>query len=572
MGLEGSQSDKLDVRGRLKRYAALRAALRAVSPAFPPETSLELQERVQELSGRLRRAAFPEEEPGEATQTPLHAELEQIDQAWAEFSRELLSLVSDLPLSQLRATLPAVQESNPEELLALLDLCVADERPLGKRWNLLDYLVTVASTETDDGRKRVALDPATLTPSLEALCTETGERSDADLEDLVQEFQAAGEQITRGEPLAPIRARLRDTKTSAVTRLLAPDVLRSVIACNVALWNRLEELTEVDRTLAAAERRRLDAGPAAPEAGRAEAPCASVFESQSMRDLETALCERLRGSEPSGDVAGLLDRLDTSSLSRVEEAAFTHWEDERSSRVARFAAILGLIMHQQEMMSECLAEIGAGRDTLRDGWVPEIAQELLAATEERLSDRSGATDAARLAEVRIRFLRTASERSLWSEGDSAADDEKAAPEPKRPARSAKRRKLPRGAKLPRTELSIGKRVALAAGVCLVAAAVGLHFWISGRQTVRIYSEAQVAEISPHLESVYRSEHGYGPLLIGTLNAGWAELSAEERAAVGGEIGAQLRLDGVDEVMLFDKQQRLEIHYRDQQLRRAARPY
>ncbi len=245
MGLEGSQSDKLDVRGRLKRYAALRAALRAVSPAFPPETSGSLQERAQELSGRLRRAASPDEQPEAAKQTPLHVELERIDQAWVEFARELLSLVSDLPLSQLRATLPAVQESNPDEVLALLDLCVADERALGERWNLLDYLVTLASTETDDGRKRVALDPATLTPSLEALGTETGEHTDADLEDLVREFQAARDQISRGEPLAPIRTRLRDTKKSAVTRLPAPDVLRAVIACNVALWNRLEELTEV---------------------------------------------------------------------------------------------------------------------------------------------------------------------------------------------------------------------------------------------------------------------------------------------------------------------------------------
>ena len=571
MGLEGSQSDKLDVRGRLKRYAALRAALRAVSPAFPPETSVALQERVQELSGRLRRVAFPEEQPAEATETPLHVELEQIDQAWAEFARELLSLVFDLPLSQLRATLPAVQESNPDEVLALLDLCVADERALGERWNLLDYLVTLASTETDDGRKRVARDPAMLTPSLEALCTETGEHTDADLEDLVRKFQAAGEQISRGEPLAPIRAHLRDTKTSAVTRLLAPDVLRSVIACNVALWNRLEELTEVDRTLAAAERRRLDPGQAAPESARAEAPCTSVFDSQSMRELETALGERLRGSEPSGDAKGLLDRIDTSSLSRVEEAAFTNWEDERSSRVARVAATLGLIMRQPEKMSEHLTELGASRDTLGDGWIPEIARELLAATEERLSDRSGATDAARLAEVRIRFLRTASERSLWSEGDPAAEDETAAPEHKRPARSAKRRKAPRPAKLPRTELSIGKRIAVAAGVCLVAAAIALHFWVSGRETVRIYSESQVAEISPHLESVYRSEHGYGPLLIGTLKESWAELSAEERVAIGSEIGKQLRLDGVDEVMLFDQRQRLEIHYRDEQLRRAARP-
>ena len=177
MGLEGSQSDKLDVRGRLKRYAALRAALRAVSPAFPPETSGALQERAQELSGRLRRAASPDEQPEAAAQTPLHVELDQIDKAWEEFARELLSLVSDLPLSQLRATLPAVQESNPEEVLALLDLCVADERALGERWNLLDYLVTLASTETDDGRKRVALDPATLTPSLEALCAATGCRA-----------------------------------------------------------------------------------------------------------------------------------------------------------------------------------------------------------------------------------------------------------------------------------------------------------------------------------------------------------------------------------------------------------
>jgi hypothetical protein len=568
MGLEGSQNDRVDVRGRLKRYAALRAALRAVSPAFPPERSIQLQERVQELSSRLRRAAYPEEQAAAAAQAPLHAELEGIDREWAEFSRELLSLISELPLSQIRATLPAVQESNPQEVLALLDLCIADERAPSERWNLLDYIVTLASTETDAGRRRVARDPATLTPALEALCTETSERAADGLDELVSEFQGACEQITRGEPLTPVRARLRNAKTASVTRLLAPEVLRAVIACNVALWNRLEELTEADRTLAAAERRGLDSQRAASEPVLRPAPCVSVFDSEGIRTLEEAIGERLRGSETAAcGAADLLDRLDLPSLSRIEEMAFGDWEDERSARVVRVAGVVGLIMRRLEAMSQSLAEIGVTAEILREGWIPEIARELLAATQECLSSRAGATDAARLAEVQTRFLRTASEQSLWSE----AEPEDEAPAPERPATAPRReqRRRPREGRQP--DGATRRRIALAAGFCLVTAAVLLHLWINNKQTVLIYSAAQVAEISPHLDSAYRSAFGYGPLLIGTLKDDWGALSSAERVAIGKEIGAKLRFDGIDEVMLFDKRRRLEIHYAHQKLRHAARP-
>jgi hypothetical protein len=562
----------VDVRARLRRYAALRAAVRAISPAFPPDTSLELQERVQELSGRLRSAASAGGPSPDAGQASLRLELDRIEEEWDGFARDLIARISELPLSQIRATLPGVRESNPDELLALLDLWIADEETLADRWTLLDYMVTLAATETHSGRKRITGDPTALTAAFQALCTRTGEAAER-TDDLVRGFQGAWQKVRKGEALGPIRKELRDLKASAVSQLLAPDVLRAIVSCNVALWNRLEELTEVDRTLADAERRGLGAAKAAeaepPPAVRASG--ASVFDCEPIHALEAALQRRLRGEAGGSDAASqLLDRLDVSGLSRFEEMAFTSWADGNGPRAVRAAAVVGLLIRDPRAMAAQLAKLGIGTGKLRETWIPELAAELLGATEECLASRMRADEALRLAEVRTRFLRTASEQSLWSEE----------PEPARPAETpAKPRPRERPAPTPRrapkaearTSRSAARSLALAVGVALVIASVGLHFWVKGGETIATYSAAEVRGISPYLESAYRSSYGYGPLVIGTLGDDWAGLSHEERVTLGTEIGERLGLDGVDEVMLFDGRKRLEIHYTGSKLRHVAPP-
>jgi hypothetical protein len=568
MATEGTHIDRGDTQERGRRYASLRSAVRALSPALSPEKSLELQERVQELSGRIRLATSPETEGSkQEPEVALLAALESVDRELDEFHGELLSLVSDLPLSQVRATLPPVQEKNPDEVLALLEVCTGDDRGIMQRLSLLDYVITLASAETDAGRKRVALDPATLTPGVEALCEKANRYPTDEVVELVREFHSVREKVERGEPLGPLRKRARQVKRVAQARLLAQEVLRAAVACNVALWNRLEELTEVDRTLESAEFHGMEAlggagqTIASVEPGHAD----SVLDAEGIEALGAAIRTRLEGFEPAdGAASRLVDRLEIGRLSHSEERAFTEWQDDHTGRAVRSAVVVGLIARQIDGISQDLREAGVDAKTLREAWIPELASELLIAAQTCLTDHPDSGAAQSVAEVRTKLLRVAAEKGLWSEegltdeaGSTAAH-----------GRSAKRRQKEQGRSARESSIPTWP---LAAAACLLALAVVGYLQVTANPNVDLYSSSRLSEVSPYLESAYQTDSGRGPLLVGTLNEEWERLSGVERAAIGRKIGEHLGLEGVPEVMLFDAERNLEVHYADEKLRHVARP-
>ena len=564
MEFEGKHSDDGNVQERVDRYASLRAAFRAISPSLHPEKSVELQERVQELGSRVRHVATPDKEAQEGSRAVLRPSLEAIDWELDDFSRELLSLVSELSMSQLRATLPALQARNPDELLALLDVCIADERNLSRRLNLLDYLITLASTDTDSALKRVARDPATLTPALEALCEKAGVCPAEAVAELTREFDAGRAEIERGEPIGPARQQLRRLKKTAATRLLAPQVLRANVAFNGALWNRLEELKEIDRTLETAESQELESLESGESAStqHPQTSGSSVLESEGIRALESALCAQLQGSpEASGGAADVVQWLEVDSLSRHEKQAFTERADDPSARLLRIAVAVGLILRRLDDVPEILAEIGTDRALLRDAWIPELASQLLASTQARLSAGSESGEAQQLAEVRTKLLRLASEKSLWSGKGRTRGDGKTLSAGALTSRAQ-----------PRRDLESPIRIwPLALGACLLGLAVVGFLRLNASPETEFYSPARVESISPYLEAAHRTDSGSGPLLVGTLGNDWAKLPEAERAAIGRQIAKELSHDGIDHVMLFDGDRHLAIHYADGKLRYAARP-
>jgi hypothetical protein len=484
---------------------------------------------------------------------------------------ELRSLLSDLPLSQLRATLPPVHENNPEELVALLEICVLDERSLPERLSLVDYLITLASTETRSGSKRVARDPAELTPGLESVCAKASRCPTDQIVELVRQFHGVREEVERGDDIGPIRQRVRKLKQRAQMRLLAPEVLRASVACNVALWNRLEELTEVDRTLENAECRRLEAlvDGTGPEVRAEPAATESVFRSKGIAALAAAIRARLEGSQPpAGGASELVDGLPLGALCRSEETAFTEWEEDDAGRVMRAAVVVGLIIRRLDGLADGLGGIGIDAGTLCEAWISELASELLSVTEAHLSSGPPTGAALRVAEVRTRFLRLAAEKSLWSEADAAqAGDAALEQEPSGAPGSSRsgEAKEVRGGE----ERSLPGWPLLVAACLLVVAVVG-YFQVTANPAVELYSGSRLSEISRYLESAYGTDSGRGPLLVGTLTEEWSALSGVERVAVGKEIGEKLGLDGVPEVMLFDGNRRLEVHYAEGRLRHVAR--
>lgn len=104
-------------------------------------------------------------------------------------------------------------------------------------------------------------------------------------------------------------------------------------------------------------------------------------------------------------------------------------------------------------------------------------------------------------------------------------------------------------------------------VCAVALAVGasLYFTESKNTKVAFFSEEQLEEISPHIESGYRNGKGVGPAFVGTLRAQWETLPAAEREASGRAIEKALLAQGISEFMFFDKRRQLMLQYAEDRL-------
>jgi hypothetical protein len=236
----------------------------------------------------------------------------------------------------------------------------------------------------------------------------------------------------------------------------------------------------------------------------------------------------------------------------------------------RIAATIGLIIRRLADVPELLAEVGVDRGILRDAWIPELASQLLAATQARLSAHSESGEAQRLAEVRTKLLRIASERSLWSSRNpTRGGGTTRAPGAERQAAIARGRG---SAAQPLRDLESPIRIwPLALGACLLGLALVGFLQLNESPQTEHYSPARAQRISPYLEAAHRTDSGSGPLLVGTLGNGWTELSAAERRSMGKQIAEELSHDGIDHVMLFDKSRHLEIHYADGKLRYAARP-
>ena len=78
-------------------------------------------------------------------------------------------------------------------------------------------------------------------------------------------------------------------------------------------------------------------------------------------------------------------------------------------------------------------------------------------------------------------------------------------------------------------------------------------------TTKLFSPAELKRVSIYLESGYRDGSGAGRLFVGTLLDPWLDLDAGQQHSLAEEAVAVLRHAGVEEVMLFDRLLRLQVH-------------
>lgn len=571
------------VAARIERYTSLRGALRAVHPSTRFQESDQLDEAFREVRGWLRQAAAGSGDPVDGG---AGAWLAKIDFGLDAIGGEIIGRLRGIPLAQLRATLPQLCQSHPDEVAALLDLWLSEPERALEWHDLVDYVVTLLACDVVEGRRRLARDPVRVTALLEQTCEAAAVEAGEAAHELARDFDAAREELERGDPVQPIVARIRERKREGLRLLLAPDVLRAIVRYNVVVGRRLEELDDVDRTLGSLELRDVrprppadsPAAPAAPTEATASteaiasteapapqpapAPAASdsAFECAPLLALVRALQDRLaRRPAPAGACGELAARLELEKLSRFEERSLRGGGADADPTL-ELAATLLLLGRRAADEAPALAGLGIDCERLRSLHLPELTQRLSECIR-ALVDGDAYDDARRIADLRTRMM------AAWDEAPSGWQLERA-PAPAPPVAAARAPRTPvvrpaeaaAPAQRATSRRPVLRALALAGLLLAVVGAGALRWWARGNADVRIYGNAELAAISPHLLSGYRNGLGYGPMFIGTLRSEFARLPHERRVEATTRAARALEGEGVREIFLFDETRRLQAHW------------
>jgi hypothetical protein len=532
------------------------------------ETLREIRDR---LHGIARTASGPR-----ASVEEQRAQLDEIDRLLSSVAEELRGLAESIGFSQFRATLPGMRQRRPQEVAALLDLCLEDPQGRGRTLHLIDYITTLLSTDSHGTDRTLIADPVHATPMLRALCESVTGYDPSEIEGHLERLDAAIAELHRAESIEPVVRRTRGYKAELGRLFFVPDVLRKIVEYNIAVSNRIEDLLVAERTLA-----ELDADNSLPELGEALASAreetphpetkggipSESEEVETIRSIGRALVRRLQGARTEKSIVGALAAmLEISILNPKEREALVGGSGDPEDALA-MSVIVGLLARKLSEVGPLLADLPLTPARITQGWVPSLDTKLQRVIADCLR-RNDYPEAKALSQTRAKLL----QRTL--EAQRVAAVRAVAPPSKAPARAAPietsraappRRAAPQPAGLAAERGKRGRKLqrALLGVAALAALAVSVLSLLTARpspRSVRVLDTASVATLSPYLESAYRDGLGFGRSFFGTLNDRWRALEDRARAREALRIAETLGKDGVQQIMLFDRRRALRVHW------------
>ena len=564
MAIEGAAA-------RVKRYTMLRSAQRALYPMRPIPNSLPADRALRQIRQRLR-AIGPDpkgnqEDPLYATPEARLAALHEVDEMLGEVARDLRQIAGRTSFSELRATLPPLCATCPEEVAALLDLCLEDERAFSGLRQLIDYLVTLLSTGTVDADRGSWRDPVLVTPRLREVCETQTDYDPKEVVTRVRYLEEALAELRRSESVEPVIHRMREFKAQVGRLMLVPDLLRKIVEYNVAVSARIEELLEAERTIQLVDEL-ADTGVTAPTLGSARdddtAPSIwhldgtdlEVREGKALFEIAKALSAILTGNRPGKSTASkIAQALETQTLSSWEREAFTSGAGDSDAELLRTMIVGGLLLRQMDEVQPLLAGTGLEPSRLQSAWVPRIDQAVKKVIASSLGGDSYQT-AKQLAQTKAKFLFP----RLRPRPAEPGTQPSRLPDPSLRPRPARRPRPPKVAPKATRSPGLGN-LAVAAGILGLMIAGSMQLKTEavspGEQAV---ATRAARTISPYLESATRKQEGETTRFLGTVTEEWDRTGELFQMDEATRIGDLLYATGVDEVLLSDKRGRLRAHY------------
>ena len=563
-----------DVTARVRRFAALRAAQRALGPSTPDTYDAQgssviagVRERLAALTAHFDGSA-PDPAPG-----PLTEELHALDDALDGFARTLAATLERIPLPQLRASLAGRTHPQRVEVAALLELCLDAEPAPGRYLRAVDFLVTLLCTGERDGRWFVEIDPPNLNDTVRRRCTEMGDVDTAVEASIAQHFQDAAERVASGGPSGEVMKEISAFKAEVAAFYFSPSVLRCIVGYNVAARNHFEDRIRREREKDSAIDDELGIfAPLAdqdPHAGaESRAPLLPPHESPGVIAVQEAMRRRLQRTDPApGPARDLASGLDLGVLEPIEKEALRHPERAGSDRIIRMTVVLGHLALSLPKQREAFTALGLQESHL-DAWICGLGEEVQQRIDMLIRDAQY-DRAVRLGDVKSRYLAAVlhlARRRLGKHGERAEADEPLTRDAIRLLREQlQRQALDRRLPLFHDLLGGGWRRAMAlASVLALVGLVGIVEYAPSThpRRTRILDAAQVADISRILDSAYLDASNERSLFVGTVNARWGGLAAGARRHTAEAIRAKAEGRGAEEILLFDRDHVLQAHFID----------
>ena len=542
-----------EIRKRVQRFASLRAAQRALNRSLhPSELALANQQgrqiliELQSLTNRAEGAErSPRSEPEKASDLD---DLHRVDLLLHDISLRTRELLDGLEIYHLRSTAPLIAAQHPDEVRGLIDLLLEADLEDDKNLRMLEYLITVLSSEERDGRRILVREPIEVSARLR----EVGQRQVAagDAEYLVAEktFDTTLRMAHEDPDIGATRDRIRRYKESLGSRVLHPRILQAAVSYNVSMWNRVAGLVDGGRSIDCLADDLFGAEPAEegpdpiaePPSPPADAP--DVLASKGFERIVSALRDRLGRRPVSDDLArSVIAAYELDPLDDAERDAFAG-EDE-VARLTRRAVALGLTLRHEAQVDDLLHALRVDPAQLRTVGVDRLKQEMSELARE-LFAQGRHDEAFRLSEVKTRNLPSLSAASAGAAAQAAAAG------------------CTRGRSgIFHVDWGLPAGQAWVALLLLMLPLIAALVWSSAKGVSLIPAE-DLSQISPFLESGYRRQRGEQTEFVGHVNRGWDYLGRSERLRVTAEIGLAFKSQGVERVVLQDRWAIVQARYVD----------
>ncbi len=227
-----------EILDKSRRYANFRAVQRILGEMLHPAELQRCLEQGRSIRSRLQAlsARDPGDGPGDA------ASLRQVDRMLDRLSADTLSMLLRVTFGEGRQRISRLATEQPEVVRGFAEVVLEADLESDSNLRMLEYLVTLLSCEQQGNKKAVVRSPFDAVPALEPAYYELREAADRDPEAAAQSFVEATAALAGQSEVAESRDRMRQYTRWLGVEILHPQVFAALVAYNVAVSNRVEEL------------------------------------------------------------------------------------------------------------------------------------------------------------------------------------------------------------------------------------------------------------------------------------------------------------------------------------------